>query len=697
MKTKSLNHHLNFWLLPLTLAAGSLNPASAQDAVYAARVASTSSTIWDAPFYWIDAGAYSPYGTSTYQSSATDPVGTPSRLGSYYHTARLLSVGEGFGLVHTKGTQANAVYEVQVTQPSYQPATDVIMNVGSTNCDIGGVFGATAAGGWTNTTAFQAAYASDHWALVCYLTNRSSVTQPHIDFKYVSGGGTSSLRAYADCVRFHLVSVAPSCQAVGPCSVPGPVSTNNSFVTVTGVTNASDLAVVVYQKVSGNVTTIGTLTSGITTGANQVPVTWTSSSVGAQIAATQINPDGIESCVTWPGYVIGGGANPPLRVSLNLKTSPNNLNAGPAGAPGDTTGTPGLFFIPGVAGTVPNGGVLVQPGTNWQTIVIDPRTAGASTLWSGTHSGSALSASDNVSTWSSLDSFVLQMEDATDTGPFEVFIDNIYSGATLLTDFDACTAGSAEFFVPPSWSDFPAGELEGPDSALVDSASSASGGNASHVKFQFSSGSTTNWVRLLAQGGSFLWPQISMTNVFQFDMLLLPKGETAGYAVGAAPPLADQTIRPGNSFVVAVNVTPPGYPPVARAYTYQWSRNGGTILGATTSGYTNDLVLPGNAGTYSVVVGDSSGSTLTRSMVLTVTAPVEPATLSIETGPGSNYTIHYSGGQAANYILLTSPVANPLMSDWSPAATNSGTLSSSNFVVTPSGAPTFYRVSSRSY
>jgi hypothetical protein len=37
------------------------------------------------------------------------------------------------------------------------------------------------------------------------------------------------------------------------------------------------------------------------------------------------------------------------------------------------------------------------------------------------------------------------------------------------------------------------------------------------------------------------------------------------------------------------------------------------------------------------------------------------------------------------------------MSTWTPVATNSGTLSSSNFVVTPSGARTFYRVSSRSY
>jgi hypothetical protein len=37
------------------------------------------------------------------------------------------------------------------------------------------------------------------------------------------------------------------------------------------------------------------------------------------------------------------------------------------------------------------------------------------------------------------------------------------------------------------------------------------------------------------------------------------------------------------------------------------------------------------------------------------------------------------------------------MSAWTPVQTNSGTLSSGSFVVAPSGARTFYRVSSRAY
>jgi hypothetical protein len=83
--------------------------------------------------------------------------------------------------------------------------------------------------------------------------------------------------------------------------------------------------------------------------------------------------------------------------------------------------------------------------------------------------------------------------------------------------------------------------------------------------------------------------------------------------------------------------------------------------------------------------------------VKSTTVPLAAATTSIAAGPGSSYTVRYSGGQANNYVLWRSLVAAAPMSTWTPVATNSGTLSSSNFVVMPSGSRSFYRVSSRSY
>ena len=227
MKTEWLSNCIRTLLLSLAVAAWGEIPLLGQDAVYPAHPYA-SDTNFVAPFYWIDSGHNSPWGSSTSMSTATTPVGTPTRAGSWYHTLNVFAAGDGYGLVHVSGSEEDAVYEVQVTQPSYRLTTDLIMNVGSTNCDIGTVFGATAAGGWTNTTAFQAVYAANQWARVCYLTNRAGVTQPHIDFKYASGsGGSGADHTFADCVRFHLV--IPGSNAPTPARVTSIAGTSVSY------------------------------------------------------------------------------------------------------------------------------------------------------------------------------------------------------------------------------------------------------------------------------------------------------------------------------------------------------------------------------------------------------------------------------------------------------------------------------------
>ena len=100
-------------------------------------------------------------------------------------------------------------------------------------------------------------------------------------------------------------------------------------------------------------------------------------------------------------------------------------------------------------------------------------------------------------------------------------------------------------------------------------------------------------------------------------------------------------------------------------------------------------------GAFAYVLDTQNGITAYELSVKSSAVAVTAAHSSITNGPGSNYTIKYSGGQAVNYVLLKSVAANAAMSTWTPVATNSGTLSSSNFVVTPSGTRTFYRVNSR--
>jgi hypothetical protein len=137
-------------LAALGLVAWGVTVASAQ--VYCARVTSTSTTVWDPPFWWIDTGGGA-YAISTQKSVAA----IANRLGSYYHTAIQMFPGEGFGIVCSDGTAVGdgltVIYKVELTQPAANLATDTIFGVCSTNCTIGGLSGG--AGYATNTTGFQ--------------------------------------------------------------------------------------------------------------------------------------------------------------------------------------------------------------------------------------------------------------------------------------------------------------------------------------------------------------------------------------------------------------------------------------------------------------------------------------------------------------------------------------------------------------
>jgi len=250
MKTEWFLHSFRIPLLALSLAAAIIS-SSAEEVIYCARMHSTSTSIWDPPFWWISAGG-SAYSTATVKSTA---AGTPTgRDGSYVHTASSLSPGEGFGLVCTACSAApDSVYQVEVTQPSSNVATDTIFGVCSTNCAVGGLSGG--AGSATNTTAFQAANSVNKWGFVCWLTNTAGVPNPEIEFHYVSGG-TASLRHFADCVRFTLVPAS---------SVPSPVQIGGLAGTALQYTGGSGTRFVLlrcaslfdWQRVATNFVTPG--------------------------------------------------------------------------------------------------------------------------------------------------------------------------------------------------------------------------------------------------------------------------------------------------------------------------------------------------------------------------------------------------------------------------------------------------------
>jgi hypothetical protein len=438
-------------------------------------VISTSTTVFDAPCYWIPNGGTA-YSTSTGKSGAP---GTPTRVGCYFHTMSTAAVGEGFG-VNIVGDTAvgdgvNVVYLVEVTQPSSNVGTDNIVSLVSSNCSIGMFPGA---GTVSACTSFNSASSANIWASVCWLTNNVGVTNPSIQFLKVSGVNN---RIYADCVRFTKVDQCQNTAAVG---TTGPISTNVLFVTVTGV-SASAAAVKVYQKVgAGSATLIGTLTTGIVAGDNSVPVSGMVK--GAQVVATQtLNSQ--EGCVTFPGKVVGGGPNPRIRVSWDMRSAGDS---GPIGTAGAGTGG-GLFFMPGIANsTTIGGGIVVNTNTCWQTVKIDPRTAIKSLVWSGVGSGGAPAAVD----WAELESLAFQMDDTSDTGPYAIYIDNVANGTNMLQDFEASSQGDGTLFWKPNTAGFPVGCLINPPNISgVTNDNASAGANSDLVSFQFSGGTTANF------------------------------------------------------------------------------------------------------------------------------------------------------------------------------------------------------------
>lgn len=108
-----------------------------------------------------------------------------------------------------------------------------------------------------------------------------------------------------------------------------------------------------------------------------------------------------------------------------------------------------------------------------------------------------------------------------------------------------------------------------------------------------------------------------------------------------------QTVLEGHAVQFAVGVT--GSAP----FSYQWSRNGGEIVGATGAVYEIDVVQLADAGNYSVVVTNLAGSATSASASLTVTPGTAAPVASAATTVGNNaFTANWSAVAGATSYRL---------------------------------------------
>lgn len=543
-----------------------------------------------------------------------------------------------------KPTLANAggVYEVSVTLPvSSSIPNDIAVDIAC----VGGTLS-------TNKTLGFGGPQST-WNFVCYVTNDVGVVEPELTFTYSDtlmdgvtpqGAPSFSRRVYTAPLRFKGIS-DPCINTAALPPVYGPVAAGQTYVDVPGV-DATATAVTVYA----DGVQIGQLSSDVTEGVNRV--TTTALIKGAKIVATQ-TVGGQEGCAPTPatfGPIVGGGANPYLRVSLILDQDPTLT--GPIGA--SSAGTANEYWIPafGLTGgfaTAPAGGIVVYPEECWQTVTVYPGFFGDPQL---TFRGSPSLPDGNP--YAAFGGIAFCVEDTTDTGPFEIYIDNLVNGDTLIEGFESYTNGQPTvIFGNPSSAGILGGPpLAQPNVSVVTSDNADTGTKSLRYSFQLSDSLATIWQRAPANGSVRSFPVVDLSQPISIRLLVLPVGATtAGLTLSSAP--VSQTAYLGNS--LNLSVTANGTPP----YNYQWRLDGNDIPGAMTSTYNIGSVAPENAGVYSVQVSDANCTIVSPPAVITVSdAPPPPGRIEIEWA-SPNVILTWEG----NYVLQESVLVNGTYTD----------------------------------
>lgn len=390
---------------------------------------------------------------------------------------------------------------------------------------------------FTQTDKFQRQYgqpAPQAWQFLGYLTNDAGSANPMITFYYLDGVVSAGAQQRLLIDTFKFLYYDP-CTDVDPVTISGPLGTNLNLVSVFGATNAS--AVTVYQDSGSGFVPIGSLTAGVVDGYNAVPVTGLVK--GARVAATQ-TVNGQEGCMPTSGLVVGGGPNPLLRVVLSIREAPNAT--GPIGANGSayTTNSGRIHFLGASAlcpGPGPAGGLLVYPSNDWQTVTfqrgpdyqnpIDP-----SVIWNSSISGQAGTVNDLQGDWGTLEAIGLALEDTSDTGPYQIYIDNILNGdpPQVVEDFEDGPANMGDYtFRAPTFSGSTSGNiLSFPNDAVLDNRVADSGTKSLRVAFQWASLSTNKWVRLTTYQtpAGHRNPLINLNDPISFRILIQPPGAT---------------------------------------------------------------------------------------------------------------------------------------------------------------------------
>ncbi len=162
-------------------------------------------------------------------------------------------------------------------------------------------------------------------------------------------------------------------------------------------------------------------------------------------------------------------------------------------------------------------------------------------------------------------------------------------------------------------------------------------------------------------------PQVSDTGSYTVTITNSVGSTTSSAAtltVNAAPTAPAITTQPTSQTVVAgtsvtLTVVASGTAPLS----YQWSKGGVALSGATAASYTIAAVTTGDAGSYTCVVTNGAGSATSNAAILTVNAATiapaittQPSSVTVTAGATATFTIVASGTGPLSYQWLKSGV-----------------------------------------
>jgi hypothetical protein len=124
--------------------------------------------------------------------------------------------------------------------------------------------------------------------------------------------------------------------------------------------------------------------------------------------------------------------------------------------------------------------------------------------------------------WGILESINFAINNIDDTGPFDVYIDNLQNGTTVWQDFESATNGTTDFaFRQPSFSGSTSPNiLLSPNTGVVSSDAADSGANSFHVRYQWSGTNISKWLRLTTSGVGN--PMVNLDDPITFRLLIRP-------------------------------------------------------------------------------------------------------------------------------------------------------------------------------